>query len=97
FGRTGFRYWRDPGAFAEYKLQGSLGKFVGVWSTMLQAPELAFATKSGTSAAASPFVVAIKLAKIEGLDHVVNACLLIFVISAATSGMRSPITLQPEN
>ncbi|GKZ50823.1 hypothetical protein AbraIFM66951_004190 [Aspergillus brasiliensis] len=139
FGRTGFRYWRDPGAFAEYKLQGSLGKFVGVWSTMLQAvyayggtelvavtvaeaqnprlamaravkltffrilvfyvlsvlflgmvvpynsPELAFATKSGTSAAASPFVVAIKLAKIEGLDHVVNACLLIFVISAATS------------
>lgn len=52
-------------------------------------PELAFATKSGTSAAASPFVVAIKLAKIEGLDHVVNACLLIFVISAATSGMNS--------
>jgi amino acid transporter len=37
FGRTGFRYWRDPGAFAEYKFQGSLGKFVGVWSTMLQA------------------------------------------------------------
>lgn len=56
-------------------------------------PELAFATKSGTSAAASPFVVAIKLAKIEGLDHVVNACLLILVISAATSGVNCPIAL----
>lgn len=52
-------------------------------------PELAFATKAGTSAAASPFVVAIKLAKIGGLEHVVNACLLIFVISAATSGTFS--------
>lgn len=23
----GFRYWRDPGAFAEYVTTGSLGKF----------------------------------------------------------------------
>jgi amino acid permease len=49
-------------------------------------PQLEFATGSTTSAAASPFVVAIKLAKIEVLDHIINACLLIFVISAATSG-----------
>ena len=49
-------------------------------------PQLQFATGSSTSAAASPFVVAIKLAKIDGLDHIINACLLIFVISAATSG-----------
>lgn len=35
--RTGFRYWNDPGAFAEYKLGGGLGKFIGVWSTMIQA------------------------------------------------------------
>jgi amino acid transporter len=56
-------------------------------------PELAFATKSGTRAAASPFVVAIKHAKIEGLDYVVNACLLIFVISAATSSVHCPIAL----
>ncbi|CAI7585410.1 unnamed protein product [Penicillium palitans] len=137
--RTGFRYWSNPGAFAEYKLKGCLGRFVGVWSTMVQAvyayggtelvavtvaeaqnprlamaravkltffrivifyilsvlflgmvvpynsSELAFAAGSTTSAAASPFVVAIKLAKIGGLDHVINACLLIFVLSAATS------------
>lgn len=37
--RTGFCYWRDPGAFAEYKVCGDVGKFVGVWSTMIQAYE----------------------------------------------------------
>jgi amino acid permease len=55
--------------------------------------ELIFASKSATSAAASPFVVAIKLAKIGGLDHVVNACLLIFVFSAANSGMPTSCLL----
>lgn len=35
--RTGFRYWSNPGAFAEYKLTGGIGRFIGVWSTMVQA------------------------------------------------------------
>ena len=48
--------------------------------------KLAFAAKSSTSAAASPFLVAVTLAKIGGLDHVINACLLIFVFSASNSG-----------
>lgn len=49
--------------------------------------QLAFAAKSSTSAAASPFVVAITLAKIGGLDDVVNGCLLVFVFSAANSDL----------
>ncbi|KAL7955782.1 amino acid permease [Trichoderma compactum] len=49
--------------------------------------ELVFATKSSASAAASPFAVAIRLAKICGLDHVVNGCLIVFVFSASTSGV----------
>jgi amino acid transporter len=49
--------------------------------------ELAFATESSASAAASPFVVAIRLAKIHGLDHVINGCLIVFVFSASNSGM----------
>ncbi|KAF3070208.1 Dicarboxylic amino acid permease [Trichoderma lentiforme] len=139
--RTGFRYWHDPGAFVEYKLHGSAGKFVGVWSALVQAvyaftgtelvgmtvgeakhprlampravkmtffrivffyvlsvfflgmvvpsnsTELVFATKSSASAAASPFVVAIRLAKIHGLDHVINGCLIVFVFSASTSDL----------
>ncbi|TVY45123.1 Dicarboxylic amino acid permease, partial [Lachnellula subtilissima] len=30
----GFKYWKDPGAFAPYKATGSLGKFLGFWSVM---------------------------------------------------------------
>ncbi|KAK2014449.1 amino acid permease [Colletotrichum eremochloae] len=47
--------------------------------------ELVFAASAKTSAAASPFVVAITIAKIKGLDHVINGCLVIFVFSAANS------------
>lgn len=47
--------------------------------------ELVFASRAKASAASSPFVVAIKLAKLQGLDHVVNACLIIFVFSATNS------------
>lgn len=42
---------------------------------------------SGNTASASPFVIAITNAKIKGLDHVINACILIFVMSAANSDM----------
>ncbi|EMG46659.1 hypothetical protein G210_3079 [Candida maltosa Xu316] len=42
---------------------------------------------SGTNAGASPFVIAIKNAKIGGLDHLINACILLFVLSAANSDM----------
>ncbi|KAF3765293.1 hypothetical protein M406DRAFT_37968 [Cryphonectria parasitica EP155] len=47
--------------------------------------ELIGATKSSTSAAASPFVIAVQLAHISVFPDVVNACLLVFVISAADS------------
>lgn len=42
-------------------------------------------TKKSTGAAASPFVIAVQLAGIPVFPHVVNGCLLIFVISAANS------------
>ncbi|KAK3114623.1 amino acid transporter [Teratosphaeriaceae sp. CCFEE 6253] len=34
---TGFRYWKNPGAFHEYLAEGSFGRFLGVWSTMVTA------------------------------------------------------------
>ena len=43
------------------------------------------ATKKSTSAAASPFVIAVPLAGIPVFPSVVNGCLLVFVISAANS------------
>ncbi|GFP56986.1 hypothetical protein ACSS6W_004467 [Trichoderma asperelloides] len=33
----GFRYWHNPGAFAELYSDGSLGKFLGFWSVMVNA------------------------------------------------------------
>lgn len=49
--------------------------------------ELAFANKASSSAAASPFVVAVQLAHIPALPHILNACILLFVFSAANSDL----------
>ena len=35
--RIGFRYWKHPGAFAEYYTTGSLGKFLGFFKNLVQA------------------------------------------------------------
>jgi len=45
------------------------------------------ATKSKTGAAASPFVVATTLVGIKVLNHIVNAAILLFVMSAANSDL----------
>ncbi|KAK4083397.1 hypothetical protein Purlil1_10634 [Purpureocillium lilacinum] len=34
--RSGFRYWSDPGAFAEYLAKGNLGRFLGFWACLCQ-------------------------------------------------------------
>jgi yeast amino acid transporter len=49
--------------------------------------ELAFANKSSNSAAASPYVVAIKLAGIKVLPGLLNGCICLFVFSAANSDL----------
>lgn len=62
---------------------------IGVFSLTMAVPytsdRLIGATKQSTSAAASPFVVAINLAGIKVLPDIVNAGLLVFVISASSS------------
>ncbi|KAK7207416.1 amino acid permease/ SLC12A domain-containing protein [Myxozyma melibiosi] len=35
--RIGFRYWKNPGAFAAYPVEGSVGKFTGWFTSLLQA------------------------------------------------------------
>jgi yeast amino acid transporter len=50
-------------------------------------PDLLFANKSKSSASASPFVVAIKLAVIDALPAILNGCILAFVFSAANSDL----------
>jgi amino acid transporter len=36
-GYLGFRYWRDPGPFAEYLVSGATGRFLGVLGVLIQA------------------------------------------------------------
>ncbi|CAB4254172.1 similar to Saccharomyces cerevisiae YPL265W DIP5 Dicarboxylic amino acid permease, mediates high-affinity and high-capacity transport of L- glutamate and L-aspartate [Maudiozyma barnettii] len=50
-------------------------------------PRLASAKNASTSAAASPFVVAIINSGINVLPHIFNACVLIFVFSACNSDL----------
>lgn len=35
--RIGFRYWKNPGPFVEYIEEGSLGRFLGFWSVLINA------------------------------------------------------------
>ncbi|ORY78952.1 amino acid permease Dip5 [Protomyces lactucae-debilis] len=50
-------------------------------------PDLLGANKRSNSAAASPFVVAIKLSGIKILPDILNGCILLFVLSAANSDL----------
>jgi amino acid transporter len=49
--------------------------------------DLATGNKAGTNAAASPFVVAMKISGIKALPAILNVCILIFVFSAANSDL----------
>lgn len=49
--------------------------------------KLVFATKASTSASASPFVVAIENAGIKVLPQIINAAILIFILSASNSDL----------
>lgn len=35
--RIGFRYWKDPGPFNAYLVDGNTGKFLGFFSTLISA------------------------------------------------------------
>ncbi|KAF2793077.1 proline-specific permease-like protein [Melanomma pulvis-pyrius CBS 109.77] len=36
-GRLGFRYWKDPGAFTPYLVDGNTGKFLAYWTAFVRA------------------------------------------------------------
>lgn len=138
-GPIGFRYWNNPGPFAQFNgIAGSLGRFLGFWSVLINAafsfigteiiaiaagearnprktipsatrkvfirillfyilgtlaiglicpsnaPDLTYKHKTANR---SPFVIAIKMAKIKALPSIINACLLTSATSAASSDL----------
>ncbi|CAI7589567.1 unnamed protein product [Penicillium glandicola] len=152
--RVGFRYWREPGAFAEYLETGALGRFLGFFACLVQScfaytgtevvgvafaetpnprrniPKairqtlwritifyilgvlllgmavpynnnlLIGATKAKTGASASPYVIAMTLGNISVLPDIMNAAILVFVLSAANTdiyvGARTLYSLAKE-
>lgn len=60
--------------------------FVGM-NVPYDSERLAFSTGASTGASASPFVVVAELAGIRAMSHVINACILVFVFSAANSDL----------
>lgn len=137
----GFKYYHDPGAFATYIGDGSVGRFTGFWSSFTNSvfaylgieligvtvgeaqnprknipraikltfwrilifyilsvflltmnvpytsEQLGFAVDADTSAAASPFVVAVQIAQIKVLPSFLNGCILVFTFSASNSDL----------
>ncbi|KAH8168167.1 hypothetical protein CIB48_g53 [Xylaria polymorpha] len=97
----GFRYWYEPGAFAEYYTTGSLGRFQGFLQCLIFAslavaavgvlvpyndPDLKAAYEENRpGAAASPYVVAMNRLGIPILPHIVNALILTAAFSAGNS------------
>ncbi|RHZ68984.1 hypothetical protein CDV55_107763 [Aspergillus turcosus] len=140
--RRGFRYWRDPGAFASYGNQALVGKLRAVSKTMpstvfaylgsellgmtmlqtgntpkaaaraikltfyrilifnivsvtllgmlipYNSQDLAFASNASKPTTVSVFVVAIRMAHIPALPSILNACSLLFVLSAANQALH---------
>ncbi|KAK8164667.1 amino acid permease/ SLC12A domain-containing protein [Phyllosticta citrichinensis] len=62
-----------------------LGVFILGMAVPSDNPRLIWGTKTKVGAAASPFGIAISLAGIKVLPDICNACLLVFVLSAANS------------
>lgn len=58
-------------------------------------PALLATTKKATSAAASPFVLAIERAQIKVLPDIINGAILLFVLSAANSDLVSDSSTGP--
>lgn len=142
--RIGFRYWKDPGAMKTYIADGATGRFLGFFSTIINAafayvgvesvacaageaanprknipkacrrvfwrilffyvlgalaigvlvpytnPSLLSAQKAGVkSAAASPWVIAINIAGIPVLPHIINTVILSSASSSANAFLYS--------
>lgn len=138
--RRGFRTWHNPGAMNEYLKPGGLGRFLGLFSVIIQASftfqgvELVAVAAAETesprrnigiavrrvfwkiitlymlsilvigwtvpsnhpdllketgNAAESPFVIAMKIAGIKGLPHVVNAGIFLSAFSSGAAFLYS--------
>ncbi|PBP20346.1 Amino acid/polyamine transporter I [Diplocarpon rosae] len=87
--RIGFRYWRDPGPLVPYLgIEGSLGRFLGVWTALSQAVYAYSGIEGITMAAAetkSPRQAIPRAAK-----RILVRVLLFYVVSILMIGLNLP-------
>ncbi|KAI8682451.1 AA-permease domain-containing protein [Fusarium sp. Ph1] len=89
--RLGFTYWNNPGAMREYMTTGDTGRFLGFFSVLVNAAfsyagvEIVAQAAGVHTAAASPWVIAIKRASIPVLPSIINAVILSSALSSGNA------------
>ncbi|KAK6579854.1 hypothetical protein PZA11_007562 [Diplocarpon coronariae] len=87
--RIGFRYWRDPGPFVQYLgIEGSWGRFLGVWTALSQAV-FAYTGIEGISMAAAE-TRSPRQAIPAAAKRIFVRVLLFYVISILLIGLTVP-------
>ncbi|KAJ7104356.1 amino acid permease/ SLC12A domain-containing protein [Mycena belliarum] len=88
--RIGFRYWKDPGAFAPYLVSGDTGKFLGWFQTLLQAAYSYLGMEAIAMTAAEVQNPRKSLAK--AVHRVFYRILMFYVLGILIVGMLVPST-----
>nr|XP_031857118.1 uncharacterized protein CI109_007503 [Kwoniella shandongensis]KAA5524189.1 hypothetical protein CI109_007503 [Kwoniella shandongensis] len=86
--RIGFRYWRDPGAFAEYHSPGHMGKFLGTFTNFVQAAGSYMGTELITIAAAEVKNPRVSVAK--AVQRLFYRIMIFYIGSILIVGMLVP-------
>ncbi|KAL8662754.1 MAG: hypothetical protein Q9202_004446 [Teloschistes flavicans] len=80
--RLGFRYWNNPGAMKEYKGTGSTGRFLGLFSVLVNA---AFSYGLLVGSKWLRWVIAVYRAGVPVLPSIINAVILTSATSSANA------------
>ncbi|KAF7325629.1 Amino acid permease/ SLC12A domain-containing protein [Mycena kentingensis (nom. inval.)] len=86
--RIGFRYWKDPGAFAPFLVSGDTGKFLGWFQTLLQAA-YSYLGMEGLAVAAAE-VQNPRHALAKAVRRVFYRILMFYVLGILVVGMLVP-------
>ncbi|KAJ7193570.1 amino acid permease/ SLC12A domain-containing protein [Mycena pura] len=88
--RVGFRYWKDPGAFAPYLIGGNTGKFLGWFKTLLQAA-YSYMGMEGLAMAAAE-VENPRRALAKAVHRVFYRIMIFYILGIFVVGMLVPST-----
>ena len=88
--RIGFKYWRDPGAFAPYVEHGAVGKFLGWFADIVTATQAYIGTEGIVIAAAE--VKNPRVSITRAVKRVFYRIALFYIVGILIVGMLVPYT-----